>query len=94
MKFQNYALGEKVWFNSKHIKTKRKQKLKAKFFGLFQVLHLFGKQAYKLELPARWKIYNMFHVLLVEQDIIKKGQEFSVPEFKPDNNKEYELEAI
>ena len=31
---------------------------------------------------------------LLEQDTTKKGREFSVPEFEPDNDKEYELEAI
>ena len=32
---------------------------------------------------------------LLKQDTTKKGQEFSVPEFEPDNNdKKYEVEAI
>ena len=30
----------------------------------------------------------------LEQDTTKKGREFSVPEFEPGNNKEYEVEAI
>ena len=62
----NYASGEKVWFNSKFIKTKRNWKLKAKFFGPFRVLHLVGKQAYNLELLANWEIHNMFHVSLLK----------------------------
>ena len=48
---KSYVPGEKVWLNSKYIKTKRNQKLKAKFFRPFRVLHLVGSQAYKLELP-------------------------------------------
>ena len=31
---------------------------------------------------------------LLEQDTIRKGQKFSVPEFEPDNDKEYKVEAI
>ncbi len=62
----SYAPGEKVWLNSKYIKTKRNKKLEKKFFGPFQVLHTVKKQAYKLELPHKWKIHNVFHVSLLE----------------------------
>ena len=47
---RSYVPGEKVWLNSKYIKTKRNQKLEAKFFGSFRVLQPVGNQAYKLEL--------------------------------------------
>ncbi len=53
VKSYSYAPYEKVWLNSKYIKTKRNKKLKSKFFGPFQVLHVVGKQAYKLELPTK-----------------------------------------
>ena len=54
------------------------------------------KQAYKLELPRKWKIYDVFHVSLLEQDITRKGQvdkEFKM-ELKASNDIEYEMEAI
>ena len=35
VKLQSYALGNKVWLSSKHLKTKRNRKLEAKFLGLF-----------------------------------------------------------
>ena len=35
VKPQSYAPGNEIWLNSKYIKTKRNQKLEAKFFGLF-----------------------------------------------------------
>ncbi len=63
---QSYAPGEKVWLNSKYIKTKQNRKLEAKFFGPFRVLHSVRKQAYKLELPKKWKIHVIFHVSLLE----------------------------
>ena len=47
---KSYATSDKVWFNSKYIKTKQNWKLKAKFFNSFRVLHLITKQAYKLKL--------------------------------------------
>ena len=53
VKLWSYAPGEKVWLNSKYIKTKRNRKLEAKFFGPFRVLHAVEKQVYKLELPKK-----------------------------------------
>ena len=43
VKPRSYALGDKVLLNSKYIKTKQNQKLKAKFFGPFWDLHPIGK---------------------------------------------------
>ncbi len=42
-KSRSYALGKKIWLNSKYIKTKKNKKLKSKFFGPFQVFHIVGK---------------------------------------------------
>ena len=90
----SYALGEKVWLNSKYIKTKRNWKLEAKFFRPFRVLHLVRKQAYKLEFSKKWRIHDVFYVSLLEQNTTKKGRKFLVPEFEPGDDKEYEVEAI
>ena len=66
VKLRNYASGNIVWLNSKYIKTKQNQKLEVKFFRPLWVLHPVGRQAYKLELPKKWKIHNAFHVSLLE----------------------------
>ena len=92
---RSYTPGNKVWLNSKYIKTKRNRKLKSKFFGLFRVLHLVGKQAYKLELPKKWRIHDVFHVSLLEQDTTRKERvdenAATRLEFEAGNNEEYEV---
>ena len=94
VKPQNYALSEKVWFNSKYIKIKRNCKLKTKFFEPFRVFYPIEKQAYKLELLRNWRIYDIFHMSLLEYNITRKRREFSLSEFEPGNDKEYEIEVI
>ena len=70
--------------------------MKTKFFGSFQVLHPVGKQAYKLKLPRKWRIYNFFHVSLLEQDTIRKEQvDEDVTELNAGNDSgKYKVEAI
>ena len=96
---QSYAPREKVWLNTKYIKIKQHQKLEAKFFCPFQILHPVRKQTYKLDLPTKWKIHDVFHVSLLEQNTTRKGQMNELfpkpePEFDAGNNKKYEVEAI
>ncbi len=58
------------------------------------------KQAYKLELLTKWMIYNVFYVLLLEQDIIKKEwvNEKTLPKlekkFEAGDSKEYKIKTI
>lgn len=53
IKPKSYMLDDKVWLNSKFIKTKWNQKLEAKFFKPIRVLHPVGKQVYKIEFPRK-----------------------------------------
>ena len=54
-----------------------------------------SKQAYKLKLPKKWKIYNVFYMSLLKQNTIKKerGDE-KIIEFEAANSKEYKVKAI
>ena len=59
------------------------------------MFHPVGKQAYKLELPKKWKIHDVFNVSLLKQDTTKKERVEKVPELDAgDDSKEYEVEAI
>ena len=99
MKPRGYTLGDKVWLDSKYIKTKQNQKLEAKFFEPFRVLHPIGKQAYKLKLFRKWKIHDIFHISLLEQNTTRKrrvDEEVRQIEFDIGDDKggEYEVEAM
>ena len=98
VKPRSYVPGNKVWLNSKYIKTKQNRKLEAKFFKLFQVLHLVGNQAYKLELPKKWRIHDVFYVSLLKHNNTRKGRVDEITtqlKFEVgDNGEEYKVEAI
>ena len=97
VKPKSYALDNKIWLNTKYLKTKQNRKLKVKFFGSFWVIYPVGKEVYKLKLLKKWRIHNVFHMLLLEQDIIKKKRvdnKVTKLDFKASNSKEYKVEAI
>ena len=96
-KLKSYTLGEKVWLNSKYIKTKQNRKLETKFFRSFKVLYPVGKQAYKLELLQKLKIHNVFYVSLLKQDTTRRGWLDKITlqiELDKGNSKEYKDETI
>ena len=60
------------------------------------MLHFVKKQAYKLELLRKWKIYDVFYIFLLKQDLTKKGRmDWNVTELNTGNDSgEYEVEII
>ena len=63
------------------------------------MFHLIRKQVYKLELFRKWRIHDIFHMSLLEQDTTRKrgvDEEIRQMEFNADNNdsEEYKVEAI
>ena len=72
-------------------------KIGGKVFELFQVEYFVKKQAYKFKLSKKWKIHDIFHVSLLEQNISKKrrvDKNVTELDFEASNSKEYEVKAI
>ena len=71
--------------------------METKFFGPFRILHPVGKQVYKLKLPKKWRIHDVFHVSLLEQDNTRKEwvHEENAEELDAsDDSGKYKVEAI
>jgi len=62
-----YQVGDLVTLNGCNIKTRRpSKKLEHKNRGPFQIERIVSPLAVRLTLPRKWKIHNVFHVLLLE----------------------------
>jgi hypothetical protein len=63
----NYAVGDLVMLNGRHIKTKRPaRKLDHKYHGPFQIEKVVSPTAMRLTLPVKWKKHPTFHVSEIE----------------------------
>jgi len=62
-----YQVGDLVMLNGRNIRTRRpSRKLDHKNHGPFQIEKIVSPLAVRLTLPRKWKIHNVFHILLLE----------------------------
>jgi hypothetical protein len=62
-----YSTGDLVMLSSKNIQTRRPcKKLDHELHGPFEITEVLSSTALRLNLPAKWKIYKVFHISLVE----------------------------
>jgi len=62
-----YQVGDLVILSGRNIKTRRpSRKLDHKNHGPFQIEKIVSPLAVRLTLPRKWKIHNVFHMLLLE----------------------------
>ena len=63
--FVPFEKGQKVWLDSRNLKTSYHKKIRPKREGPFEIDEVLGPVTYRLKLPASWKIHNVFHAVLL-----------------------------
>src|SRR5271169_5204169 len=53
--FKPFTLGDKVWLDTRNIKTSNNPKIGPRREGPFSISEVLGPLTYKLKLPATWK---------------------------------------
>jgi len=95
--FIPFKKGDKVWLDSRNMKTQYNKKMKPKREGPFIIAEVLGPVTYWLQLPSSWQIHNVFHATLLwsykENNIY--GYNFPKPPTELENEEEvYEVDSI
>jgi len=93
----NFKIGQRVWLDSRNLKTYNNKKLSPRREGPFKILKQKGPVTFKLKLPITWRIHDVFHASLLMPYTKNDTYGSNFPEPPPElvNEEEhYEIEAI
>jgi hypothetical protein len=77
--FIPFIVGQKVWLDTRNMKTNYHKKMAPKREGPFEIEEVLGPVTYRLKLPTTWKIHNVFHAVLLKPYVKTEvhGENFS-----------------
>ena len=64
--FTPFKKGQRVWLDTRHLKTNYHKKMAPKREGPFEIEEVLGPVTYQLKLPESWKIHKVFHATLLQ----------------------------
>jgi Chromo (CHRromatin Organisation MOdifier) domain len=95
--FIPFTVGQKVWLDTRNMKTNYHKKMALKREGPFEVEEVLGPVTYRVKLPITWKIHNVFHAVLlkpyVETEVHGKNFSWPIPDIL-DREEVYNVETI
>ena len=95
--FVPFKQGQKVWLDTRHVKTSYHSKMSPKREGPFEIEEVLGPVTYRLQLPKTWKIHNVFHAILLRPYMENEVYGNNYPRPPPDlleGEEVYEVESI
>lgn len=88
---------QKVWLDAKNLKTPYHSKFTPKREGPFKIKEVLGPLTYRLNLPRRWEIHNVFHASLLSPfrtTNVHRPSFTNPPPDLIDGEEEYQVKAI
>src|ERR1700733_14656723 len=79
--FIPFKKGDKVWLDTRNMKTSYHKKMAPKREGPFEIEEVLGPLTYHLILSSTWHIHNVFHAVLLKPYIKTEvyGENFTFP---------------
>jgi hypothetical protein len=96
-KFIPFKKGDRVWLDTRNMKTSYHKKMAPRREGPFEVDEVLGPVTFRLKIPTTWRIHNVFHAILLKpyRETEVYGENFPLP--PPDivdGEEVYEVETI
>ena len=82
--FIPFEKGQKVWLDSRNLKTSNHKKIRLKWERLFEIEEVLGPITYWLKLPETWRIHNIFHAILLKPYTDTEAHGNNYPQPLPD----------
>ena len=95
--FVPFTKEDQVWLDLRNLKTIYHKKMKPKQEGPFFITEVLGPVTYRLQLPAAWRIHDVFHAALLRPYKENRiyGENFVKPPPELEEGKEvYDVETI
>ena len=86
--------GDKVWLDTRNIKTTNNPKIGPRCKGPFEISDVLGPLTYQLNLPTSWQIHNIFHAILLRPYIENKTHGANFPQPPPELLEEEEAYKV
>ena len=89
--------GDKVWLDTRNIKTTNNPKIRPQHEGPFKISDVLGPLTYWSNLPTSWWIHNIFHAILLQPYIENKTHGANFPQSPPEllgGEEVYKVESI
>jgi hypothetical protein len=96
-KFVPFKKDQKVWLDTRNLKMNHCKKIAPKREGPFKIDEVLGPVTYRLKLLESWKVYNIFHAVLLRPYIDNKVYGNNYPRPLPElleGEEVYEVETI
>ena len=90
---EDFEPGVKAWLSTSHLPLRfGTKKLAARFAGPYTVLERVSREAYRLAIPAQWRVHDVFHTSQLKH--VAGHPRAEAPVLLEDGSEEFEVDRV